>query len=434
MFFGTPHRGADPRNFFHHLLSASAQLFGVRVNTQIVNTLMPYAERLAELGDEFPVMCHRRRWQIFSFQEEYGDKMLFGSKVVDDYSSCLDNPILETKQHISRNHVDMCRFSGFQDPEYSKVAAAMEFILRTIETRADTMNPTDMRVEEEHTTRSTFQQPPSLLQPPPAGRTALLDPKITNALEIEVFAIPSLGFLLFMDRLPTESHTDIAAVIFSNCQAAYFNFYQLHGLHRTKFGYDDSAYAPKLFQLDNPRNPKRFPRTADDFSLEVWTSKFVQAHDRIGHSDTIRPSYLNDYEYSTHVFKQISKITNLVDAWGKVKIDMVEECLVYSLALCQVLKGWNSLDRLKALWTAIHRPELPSIDRAILMPSLSVLPPARDDSPTVDEAEDRRPSKRSRITVEEDSDQSGGMIDGTDKASETTGTSERSEESDVDDA
>jgi len=94
---------------------------------------MPKAERLTELRDEFSVMCHQRKWQVYSFQEEYGITALFGKQVVDDTSSCLNDPAVETKQHISSNHTDMCRFSGLEDPEYLKVAAAMTFILGTIE-------------------------------------------------------------------------------------------------------------------------------------------------------------------------------------------------------------------------------------------------------------------------------------------------------------
>ncbi len=133
IFFGTPHGGADPRNSFHHILSASVKIFGVQVNNQIVDTLMPNSERLTELRDEFPAMCQERNWLIYSFQEEYGLPALFGSRVVEDWSSCLNNPVLETRQFISSNHMDMCRFYGLQDPEYAKVAAAMKRILGMIE-------------------------------------------------------------------------------------------------------------------------------------------------------------------------------------------------------------------------------------------------------------------------------------------------------------
>jgi hypothetical protein len=140
LFFGTPHRGADLRNFFHYVLAASVQAFGFQANSQVVNTFMPNAERLTELRDEFSVMCHQRKWQVYSFQEEYGITALFGKQVVDDTSSCLNDPTVETKQHISSNHMDMCRFSGLEDPEYLKVAAAMTFILGTIENGTNTIS------------------------------------------------------------------------------------------------------------------------------------------------------------------------------------------------------------------------------------------------------------------------------------------------------
>jgi energy-coupling factor transporter ATP-binding protein EcfA2 len=136
MFFGTPHRGADPRSIFHHVLQVSAKALGAQVNESIVRTLMPDSDLLPKLRDEFSVVCNEKSWPIFSFQEERGVPSLFGRKVVDDQSSCLDNPTLEIRRHISRNHMDMCRFSGLQDPEYRKVEAALKHILGTIETRS----------------------------------------------------------------------------------------------------------------------------------------------------------------------------------------------------------------------------------------------------------------------------------------------------------
>ena len=47
---------------------------------------------------------------------------------MDDVASCLGDPSLETTQHISSNHMDMCRFSGSEDAEYRKVAAALDHI------------------------------------------------------------------------------------------------------------------------------------------------------------------------------------------------------------------------------------------------------------------------------------------------------------------
>lgn len=151
IFFGTPHGGADPRSSLHHLLSASAQVFGVQVNQQIVSTLMPASAPLTELRDDFAAIWEERRWPVYSFQEQYGLTPLFGRKVVDDASSCLNNFTLETRQHIARNHMDMCRFYGLQDPEYSKVAAAMNHILESLNHRIDELKPGKSLLQESST-------------------------------------------------------------------------------------------------------------------------------------------------------------------------------------------------------------------------------------------------------------------------------------------
>lgn len=51
--------------------------------------------------------------------------MLTARQVVDDNSSYLNFPTIETTEHIGRNHRDMCRFTGPEDSEYKKVAAAL---------------------------------------------------------------------------------------------------------------------------------------------------------------------------------------------------------------------------------------------------------------------------------------------------------------------
>ncbi|KAK3947734.1 hypothetical protein QBC32DRAFT_223540 [Pseudoneurospora amorphoporcata] len=320
----------------------------------------------------------------------------------------------------------------------------MTFILGTIENGADTIpvdllpNPpsqwvdqTEILAEECLAAQGVPPSTSSVLrrQPTPGVAVVALDPNITDPLGIKVSILPSQGFLLFIDWLPSEAHTDIADIIFSNCKVACFNFYQFYGLYRTKFGYDDDSSAWKLFQVsDSPG--RAFPQTANDLSLEQWTSKLVHAHSRIGAEDTIYRSHLNDWDYSKHVFKHFPQITILVDPWGKLKVDVVEKCLVYSLALCQVLKRWDSLDRLKALWDAIHRPESPSINKTLLMPpSSAYFPLARYEHPGVDEEEDHRPSKRAR--VEEDSDQSDGISDRTSESSEESRTTPDPEQDDA---
>ncbi|KAH6677035.1 hypothetical protein F5X68DRAFT_174017, partial [Plectosphaerella plurivora] len=123
-FFGTPHGGADPRRFLHRIAERTVRAVGAKPNEAIISSLLPSSERLAELRNEFAPIAAERNWLIQSFQEDVGVRLL-GGKVVEDVSSCLNLP-METKQHIGRNHMDMCRFSGPVDVEFQKVEAVLK--------------------------------------------------------------------------------------------------------------------------------------------------------------------------------------------------------------------------------------------------------------------------------------------------------------------
>ncbi|KAK1751198.1 hypothetical protein QBC47DRAFT_464378 [Echria macrotheca] len=131
VFFGTPHGGADPRGILQHAVEKLAKALGISVNEQIVQSLLPTSERLKELRDEFGPMASERNWRVHSFQEGLGITLLSGRKVVEDASSCLSIPP-ETTQHIHKNHMDMCRFTGPDDMEYKKVVAALERMTEAI--------------------------------------------------------------------------------------------------------------------------------------------------------------------------------------------------------------------------------------------------------------------------------------------------------------
>ncbi|KAL8995955.1 MAG: hypothetical protein Q9169_004428 [Polycauliona sp. 2 TL-2023] len=142
IFFGTPHGGADPRGFPEQMVEQIGRAVGITVNEQIVDTLLPTSERLRELRDEFGLLARREGWIIYSFQEQYGVQFLRGKKVVEDVSSCLGDPSLETTQHIASEHMEMCRFSGIEDHEYRKVIGALDLIkTRLSDKQADIEQP-----------------------------------------------------------------------------------------------------------------------------------------------------------------------------------------------------------------------------------------------------------------------------------------------------
>ncbi|KAK4222206.1 hypothetical protein QBC38DRAFT_549429 [Podospora fimiseda] len=132
IFFGTPHRGADPRGFFLHTFEAIIKAVGVSANEHVVATLLPDSERLKQLKDEFDPVIRQQNWRVHSFQEGLGIQALRGCKVVDDSSSYLGLPDVEMRQHIGRNHMDICRFTGKNDSEYQKVVQAVIRITKDV--------------------------------------------------------------------------------------------------------------------------------------------------------------------------------------------------------------------------------------------------------------------------------------------------------------
>ncbi|KAF2789178.1 hypothetical protein K505DRAFT_97232 [Melanomma pulvis-pyrius CBS 109.77] len=132
MFFGTPHGGADPRGVLQRVAEKAIKAAGFSVNEQIVNTLLPSAERLRELRDEFGPMAQEQDWVLHSFQEQVGVALLSGLKVVEDTSSYLNLPDIEITEHIGRNHMNMCRFMGYNDVEYKKVVSALDRITKSV--------------------------------------------------------------------------------------------------------------------------------------------------------------------------------------------------------------------------------------------------------------------------------------------------------------
>ncbi|KAI0544409.1 hypothetical protein F4679DRAFT_38165 [Xylaria curta] len=131
MFFGTPHGGADPRGYLQRVSESIGRVSKLRLNEEAIRDLLPSSDRLRRLRDEFREMASTQRWKIHSFQEELGLEDLKGDKVVKDDFSHLNCPAIEVKQYIEASHMNMCRFTGMDDPEYRKVAAGLYRIARS---------------------------------------------------------------------------------------------------------------------------------------------------------------------------------------------------------------------------------------------------------------------------------------------------------------
>ena len=120
VFFGTPHGGADPRGFLQHVAEILVKAAGMRVNDQIVNTLLPSSERLRELRDEFGPIAYSQDWMLHSFQEGLGIKYLDGRKVVIYKTTNTFFSIVFTLFRLSRIRHPVSTFRYWRRPSTSK--------------------------------------------------------------------------------------------------------------------------------------------------------------------------------------------------------------------------------------------------------------------------------------------------------------------------
>ncbi|RBR15754.1 hypothetical protein FVER53590_25932 [Fusarium verticillioides] len=120
IFLGTPHRGsldiAAKGEVARSLLSA----LGVATTPVILDSLGLKNTDLERAQEEFSRLWYRSNFRVKTFQEGLILPKL-GRKVVPEYSSLLGN-YLEHAETLQADHLEMCRYSGKDDPNYRKVA------------------------------------------------------------------------------------------------------------------------------------------------------------------------------------------------------------------------------------------------------------------------------------------------------------------------
>ncbi|KAG4259265.1 hypothetical protein FPRO03_12941 [Fusarium proliferatum] len=120
IFLGTPHRGsvdiAAKGEVARSLLSA----LGVATTPVILDSLGLKNTDLERAQEEFSRLWHTSNFRVKTFQEGLILPKL-GKKVVPEYSSLLGNH-REHAETLQADHLEMCRYSGKDDPNYRKVA------------------------------------------------------------------------------------------------------------------------------------------------------------------------------------------------------------------------------------------------------------------------------------------------------------------------
>ena len=63
-------------------------------------------------------------------------------------SSSLDDP-REHAQHINKNHMEMCKFLGFDDPGYQRVGGELKVFVKEIENQLRKQSDQEARQQQE---------------------------------------------------------------------------------------------------------------------------------------------------------------------------------------------------------------------------------------------------------------------------------------------
>lgn len=140
IFLGTPHRGSAD-------LSAMGEwvrvvLSGLRMETTsaILDTLGLKTADLERAQESFSNLWRKYDFRVKTFQEGLGltgiKLGVLGNKVVPDYSSLIGDH-RERAETLQANHLEMCRFTGNDDPNFIRVIGELQLMYASILTAAN---------------------------------------------------------------------------------------------------------------------------------------------------------------------------------------------------------------------------------------------------------------------------------------------------------
>ncbi|KAI9706228.1 MAG: hypothetical protein M1812_008242, partial [Candelaria pacifica] len=155
IFLGTPHRGSAWASW-GEIASNLARLMLHDPHKKIVEALEVDSEVLDNIHEQFVKIVYDDRIQIHSFQEARGISGMKGlhEKVVDNFSSKLDVPRLETVESIDANHMQIARCKDQSDESYRAIVGVLKQFLKRDCLSADLPNRSDTRIQKEEISRT----------------------------------------------------------------------------------------------------------------------------------------------------------------------------------------------------------------------------------------------------------------------------------------
>ncbi|KAL7808826.1 hypothetical protein V8C44DRAFT_335493 [Trichoderma aethiopicum] len=130
VFLGTPHRGSQDVATFGEVVRSFVGSLGMETTPVILDALRMKTTDLERAQEGFSKVWQKYDFKVKTFQEGLTLPKL-RKKVVPEYSSSIGDH-REEAETLQANHLQMCRFSGAEDPNYRKVSGELRSIYHSI--------------------------------------------------------------------------------------------------------------------------------------------------------------------------------------------------------------------------------------------------------------------------------------------------------------
>jgi hypothetical protein len=135
IFLGTPHRGSPEFSAIGERARSLLSSLRFQTAAAILDTLRQGNTDLQRAHESFTRLWQQYDFRVKTFQEGFGltgiNLWILGNKVVPHDSSLIGDP-REHAETLQANHMEMCRFSSANDPNYLKVAGEIKDIYMVI--------------------------------------------------------------------------------------------------------------------------------------------------------------------------------------------------------------------------------------------------------------------------------------------------------------
>ena len=199
IFLGTPHRGSTDLAAVGEWARSLVSAFRIATNASILDTLGLKTSDLERVQEMFSTLWQTHDFRVKTFQEGLGltgvNLGVLGNKVVPDYSSVIGDA-REHAESIHANHMEMCRFTSPDDPNYQQLSGEIKSVYDSLaRLRQGEASHTDARDHE----RSPHQEKPG------GGRPAL---RAANSGALQALQFPRMFNRFHAVAKPAEKTCD----------------------------------------------------------------------------------------------------------------------------------------------------------------------------------------------------------------------------------